>query len=182
MISKNLTLKNNNMTLDDDIDALQWNSIIDSNFKTQIIYPNNPSFKKMHDNYFKVYGVAFLHFPSMTVFIDGQEFIKDGYTTSHIYAVEAHEIAHYILKHDMSAPSKEQEMAADVAAIQILHFLDHQIAKNLLIARFTSLYTGDYSMENNLSPKEQELLKSYLKLRKYSWWENIKKFLWKFKK
>ena len=116
------------------------------------------------------------------VFIDGQEFIKDGYTTSHIYAVEAHEIAHYILKHDMSAPSKEQEMAADVAAIQILHFLDHQVAKNLLITRFTSLYTGDYSMENNLSPKEQELLKSYLKLRKYSWWENIKKFLWKFKK
>jgi hypothetical protein len=168
--------------IDDDVDALQWNSIVDPAFKTQIIYPNNPAFKKMYDNYFKPLGLAFLHFPTMTVFIDGQEFIKDGYTTSHIYAVEAHEIAHYILKHDMSAPSKEQEMAADVAGIQILNFLDHQVAKNLLITRFTSLYTGDYSIENNLSPKEQELLKSYLKLRKFSWWDKIKKFFRTFKK
>ena len=49
----------------EEIDSLQWNSMIDKRFTTQVIYPNHPSFKKMYDNYFKVYGLAFLHFQTL---------------------------------------------------------------------------------------------------------------------
>jgi hypothetical protein len=170
------------MITDNDIDSLQWQSIIDKRFTTQVIYPNHPSFKKMYDNYFKVYGLAFLHFKAMNIFIDGQELLKDGYTPSHIYAIEAHEIAHYILQHDKDSPSVEQEKSADVAAIQILEFLKHYEAKELLIRRFTLLYKCDPNKDDILSPKEKEMLISYLKQRKPSFINKIKNFLLKFKK
>jgi len=170
------------MVTDNDIDSLQWQSIIDKRFTTQVIYPNHPSFKKMYDNYFKVYGLAFLHFKAMNIFIDGQELLKDGYTPSHIYAIEAHEIAHYILQHDKDSPSIEQEKSADVAAIQILEFLKHYEAKELLIRRFTLLYKCDPNKDDILSPKEKEMLISYLKQRKPSFINKIKNFLLKFKK
>jgi len=166
----------------EDIDSLQWQSIIDKRFTTQVIYPNHPSFKKMYDNYFKVYGLAFLHFKAMNIFIDGQELLKDGYTPSHIYAIEAHEIAHYILQHDKDSPSIEQEKSADVAAIQILEFLKHYESKELLIRRFTLLYKCDPNKDDILSPKEKEMLISYLKQRKPSFINKIKNFLLKFKK
>jgi hypothetical protein len=170
------------MVTDNDIDSLQWQSIIDKRFTTQVIYPNHPSFKKMYDNYFKVYGLAFLHFKAMNIFIDGQELLKDGYTPSHIYAIEAHEIAHYILQHDKDSPSIEQEKSADVAAIQILEFLKHYESKELLIRRFTLLYKCDPNKDDILSPKEKEMLISYLKQRKPSFINKIKNFLLKFKK
>jgi hypothetical protein len=170
------------MITDNDIDSLQWQSIIDKRFTTQVIYPNHPSFKKMYDNYFKVYGLAFLHFKAMNIFIDGQELLKDGYTPSHIYAIEAHEIAHYILQHDKDSPSIEQEKSADVAAIQILEFLKHYESKELLIRRFTLLYKCDPNKDDILSPKEKEMLISYLKQRKPSFINKIKNFLLKFKK
>jgi hypothetical protein len=166
----------------EDIDSLQWQSIIDKRFTTQVIYPNHPSFKKMYDNYFKVYGLAFLHFKAMNIFIDGQELLKDGYTPSHIYAIEAHEIAHYILQHDKDSPSIEQEKSADVAAIQILEFLKHYESKELLIRRFTLLYKCDPNKDDILSPKEKEMLISYLKQRNPSFINKIKNFLLKFKK
>jgi hypothetical protein len=170
------------MITDNDIDALQWQSIIDKRFTTQVIYPNHPSFKKMYDNYFKVYGLAFLHFKAMNIFIDGQELLKDGYTPSHIYAIEAHEIAHYILQHDKDSPSIEQEKSADVAAIQILEFLKHYESKELLIRRFSLLYKCDPNKDDILSPKEKEMLINYLKQRKPSFINKIKNFLLKFKK
>jgi hypothetical protein len=166
----------------EDIDSLQWQSIIDKRFTTQVIYPNHPSFKKMYDNYFKVYGLAFLHFKAMNIFIDGQELLKDGYTPSHIYAIEAHEIAHYILQHDKDSPSVEQEKSADVAAIQILEFLKHYEAKELLIRRFSLLYKCDPNKDDILSSKEKEALINYLKHRKPSFINKIKNFLLKFKK
>jgi predicted SprT family Zn-dependent metalloprotease len=166
----------------EEIDSLQWQSLIDKRFTTQVIYPNHTSFKKMYDNYFKVYGLAFLHFKTMSIFIDGQELLKDGYTSNHIYAIEAHEIAHYILQHDKDNPSTEQEKSADVAAIEILEFLKHYEAKNLLIRRFTLLYTCDPNKDDILSPKEKELLISYLKERDNSLMAKIKRFILKFKK
>ena len=166
----------------EEIDSLQWNSMIDKRFTTQVIYPNHPSFKKMYDNYFKVYGLAFLHFQTMNIFIDGQELLKDGYTSNHIYAIEAHEIAHFILEHDKDSPSIEQEKSADVAAIEILEFLKHYEAKDLLIRRFTVLYKCDPNKDDILSPKEKEMLIRYLKERDNSLTSKIKRFFRKFKK
>lgn len=170
------------MKHEDEIDSLQWQSIIDNRFTTQVIYPNHPSFKKMNDNYFKVYGLAFLHFQSMNIFIDGNELLKDGYTPAHIYAIEAHEIAHFILEHDKDTPSIAQEKSADVAAIEILGFLKHNEAKNLLIKRFILLYKCEPILDDILSPKEKEMLISYLKERDSSLLGKIKKFFRKFKK
>ena len=158
-------------------DSLTWNSIIDSKFQTFVIYPNNPHFKKFEDNYFKVFGLAFLDFQSMTIFVDGKELLKDGYTPDHIYAIEAHEIAHHMLKHDRDAPSVEQEKAADAAAIELLDLLKHQKAKDLLINRFLLLYKHDYSTDTNLSIEEKSLLKTYLKARNDSWWKKALKFI-----
>ena len=136
----------------------------------------------MYDNYFKVYGLAFLHFKAMNIFIDGQELLKDGYTPNHIYAIEAHEIAHFILEHDKDSPSIEQEKSADVAAIEILDFLKHYEAKELLIRRFSLLYKCDPNKDDILSPKEKEALIRYLEERKPSFINKIKNFLLKFKK
>ncbi len=165
------------MIKEDETDSLTWNSIIDNKFSTFVIYPNNPHFKKFYDNYFKVFGMAFLDFESMTIFIDGKELLKDGYTSDHIYAIEAHEIAHYILKHNRNEPSVEQEKAADAAGIAILEFLKHEEAKKLLINRFFLLYKHDHSIDINLSTEEKILLKTYLKARNDPWWKSTLKFI-----
>jgi Zn-dependent peptidase ImmA (M78 family) len=92
-----------------------------------------------------------------------------------MYAIEAHEIAHYILNHDIKTPSKEQEKEADIVAIEILNYLNHQKAKDLLIRRFEGLYTSDYSLNNNLSKEDIKKVKTYLKRKKVSLLDKIKK-------
>jgi hypothetical protein len=147
----------------EEANLLSWNSIIDNRFSVFIIYPNHPTFKQLEGIYFKIFGVAFLDFETMTVFIDGKEFSKDGYTIDHLYAIEAHEIAHYILQHDRKRPTKDQEREADAAGIVILEYLNHHKAKDLLITRFKGLYTSDYDINNNLPSEELKKLKDYLK-------------------
>jgi hypothetical protein len=169
----------------EEIDSIQWQSLIDKRFTVQVIYPNHPAFKKMYDNYFKIYGLAFLFFKDMNIFIDGRELTKDGYGAAHIYAIEAHEIAHFVLEHHKTeAATIDQEKAADVAAIEILAYLPHEEAKNLLIKRFISLYKCEPNIDEHLSPEEKIMLISYLKEqdKDNSWFARLKRFILKFKK
>jgi hypothetical protein len=159
----------------DDANLISWTSTIDNRFSVFIIYPNHPAFKQLKGIYFKVFGVGFLNFDTMAIFIDGEEISKEGYTVDHMYAIEAHEIAHYILNHDIKTPSKEQEKEADIVAIEILNYLNHQKAKDLLIRRFEGLYTSDYSLNNNLSKEDIKKVKTYLKRKKVSLLDKIKK-------
>lgn len=158
----------------EEANLLSWNSTIDNRFSIFIIYPNHPAFKQLEGIYFKIFGVAFLDFETMTIFIDGKELSKDGYTINHLYAIEAHEIAHHILQHDRKRPTKDQEREADAAAIVILDYLNHNAAKELLITRFKGLYTDDYSIDNNLPKKEHKMLIDYLKNKKPSLLNKIK--------
>jgi hypothetical protein len=148
----------------EDTNILSWDSVIDDNFSVFVIYPNHPSFNHLNGIYFKLFGVAFLDFESMSIFIDGQEISKEGYTPDHIYAIEAHEIAHFILEHDRKSemPTTRQEKEADSVAIVILSYLNYHGAKDLLISRFQALYDADYSVESNLSEEDQIKLKEYL--------------------
>jgi len=148
----------------EELDILSWDSVIDNDFSVFVIYPNHQSFNHLKGIYFKLFGVAFLDFESMSIFIDGQEISKEGYTPDHLYAIEAHEIAHFILQHDRKRqmPSIAEEKEADVAAIVILNFLNYHNAKDLLITRFQALYGADYSIESNLSVEDQTKLKAYL--------------------
>lgn len=171
----------NNTSKLEEANLLSWASRIDNNFSVFVIYPNHPSFKHLEGIYFKIFGVGFLDFSTMTIFIDGKEISKDGYTTDHLYAIEAHEIAHFILKHDMKRPTKEQERDADIVAIKLLELLNHNKAKDLLITRFNELYGADYSLESNLSNEDIKLVNDYLTQKNPSFLSNalskIKKYL-----
>lgn len=172
----------NNIDLDT-ADILSWDSVIDDRFSVFVIYPNHQSFNHLKGIYFKLFGVGFLDFETMSIFIDGEEISKEGYTPDHLYAIEAHEIAHYILEHDKKRqrPTIKEEKDADVAAIELLDFLKYHGAKDLLINRFKALYGPDYSIDGNLSEEDKTKLKEYLNERSPSVFQKavnkIKSFL-----
>ena len=145
-----------------DYDSLFWKSSLDERFSVFTIYPEHTLYKKFESTYFKYLGVAFLEYSTMTIFIDGKEISKDGYTSGHIFAIEAHEIAHYILKHNMSDYNKDYEKSADIAAIKILEKFGHTESATLLINRFNSLYNEPNNIDDVLTKNEKKYLNEYL--------------------
>ena len=94
--------------------------------------------------------------PSTKVmYIDGQA-IED-LSKDQFYAIQAHEIAHHILKHK-GHYTADQEREADVAGIAILQHLQYNLASKALEDRAIQSY-GRTNL--SLKPQQLALLKAY---------------------
>jgi hypothetical protein len=107
---------------------------------------------------FKQYGVAFSVLDAKSIIIDFEQ-IKD-LTDDHVYAIEAHELAHYIANH-FGRDDKKDEIEADRIAIDILQLNGYNKAAEFLIDRIeeNGLNYKDMGISNNI----KDALRQYIK-------------------
>lgn len=124
-------------------------SPIDYNFTVGIIFKEHNKYKYFKP-LFKTHGMAIMRSKKKIFFINGESLKK--YSYNHLLAVQAHEIAHYILKHK-EVKDKQSEKEADIAAIIILQKKEYNIAAKILKKRCNSLYG-----KNLFLPRNKEIL------------------------
>jgi hypothetical protein len=100
-------------------DIFSFNSIFLPNLNINIIFKENPVYNEIKE-IFDIYGYGFLSPEFKTIFIDGEIFLgNDSLSLEDLRVIEAHEVAHVILKHD--GPRNEQdEIEADLGAYILL--------------------------------------------------------------
>lgn len=100
-------------------------------------------FRKTDKDYpailFEIYGIALADLGSKSIFIDGEALVK--LTHNHQLAIEAHEIAHGRLKHDVrEIENIDQEMEADWLAHRILMAMNLVTPATILSQRYIDHY------------------------------------------
>jgi hypothetical protein len=105
------------MNKKDDIFSL--NSVFLPNLNINIIFKENPVYNEIKE-IFNIYGYGFLSPEFKTIFIDGELFLgDDGLSLDDLRVIEAHEVAHVILKHD-GPRNTQDEIEADLGAYILL--------------------------------------------------------------
>ncbi len=100
-------------------DLISYESDFKPGTNILVIFENNPKYSDI-ENFFDEYGYGF-YFPEQNlIIIDGEIFLgDDGLTMEDLKFIEAHEIAHLLLKH--SGPrSEKDEIEADLGAYYLL--------------------------------------------------------------
>ena len=110
----------NNFILESKKDSeLEYKSKLDKKFTVVIVYPGSPSYKEIQ-KLIPGDGLAVTDMRQKIMVMDGGRLDNEKLTTDHLYAIEAHEIAHHYLKHKGEFDIPEQEKEADYGAYLIL--------------------------------------------------------------
>jgi len=137
-------------------DIINGTSKIDSTFKMIIVYPTYAKYDQM-ESLFKQHGYAFLPADgTKTFYVDGQAIEK--LSKDQFYAIQAHEIAHFVLKHK-GHYTVDQEREADVAGVVILNKLGYKEAAKVLQQRAVHLYSKG---KLTLKADQVKILQAYL--------------------
>lgn len=110
-------------------------SQIDSAFKLFVVYSDYEKYDVFLP-LFNQHGHGFMEPGKKNIWIDGESL--ENLTMDHLLAIQAHEIAHYKLKHK-GEYSMKQEIEADVEGYKILKKLGHLDAAELLKARIKEM-------------------------------------------
>jgi len=110
-------------------------SQIDSAFKLFVVYSDYEKYDVFLP-LFQSHGHGFMEPGKKNIWIDGESL--EDLTMDHLLAIQAHEIAHYRLKH-RGEYSMKQEIEADVEGYKILNKLGHIEAAELLKARIKEI-------------------------------------------
>lgn len=135
-------------------------SKIDSSFHIWIMEPDD----ERYDNFkplFDKFGHAFTFPGKKMMFIDGKLLDEDWITPDHLHAIVAHEICHYLFKHNAGL-NKKAEMEADIGGIEILKHKGLLNAANILTKRFIEHYGKKPNIEM-LPAKYKGVIEKYLK-------------------
>ena len=146
-------------------------SKIDSSFKMFVIYSDHKNYASDFAPIFKSHGLGILMPGKKEIYIDG-EGLK-GLSYDHLLAIQAHEIAHYRLKH-RGTYSKKQELEADVEGHKILVDGNYTKGASILRKRIKDHYgkSGLKMLDEN---KENNMIKlKDLILREGKDWEDPK--------
>lgn len=136
-------------------------SSLDPTWKLIISYPNDSLYETLNP-YFEKLGIAFANLNEQIIYFDGAEVSEDYFTKDHMFAIEAHEIGHFIANHQGEPYySDKQEKEADWLGINLLIELGKVKSANILISRFSAQYKSEYSNLPN-AKFLQELLEDYL--------------------
>lgn len=136
-------------------------SKIDTSFKMFVLYSEHEKYASDFAPIFKSHGLGFLMPGKKEIYIDGEAF--KGLSYDHLLAIQAHEIAHYRLKH-RGTYSKKQELEADVEGHKILVDGNYTKAASILRKRIKDHYGQrglkmlDENKENNMI-KLKDILK-----------------------
>ena len=134
-------------------------SKIDSSFKMFVLYSEHEKYASDFAPIFKSHGLGFLMPGKKEIYIDGEAF--KGLSYDHLLAIQAHEIAHYRLKH-RGTYSKKQELEADVEGHKILVDGNYTKAASILRKRIKDHYgqRGLKMLDENNMIKLKAILKS----------------------
>ena len=80
--------------------VVSYVSELHKDYNVHIVYKESPFYTLLKD-LFEYMGstIAVLQIGTTNIFIDGEEIAKEYLTPNHLLAIEAHEIAHGLLKH-----------------------------------------------------------------------------------
>lgn len=134
----------------------EWKLVfIDNNTAKEMFEPvdKNSEF----ENIFDKFGVAFSLISLKVIFIDVGQLVD--LTDEHIYAIEAHEIGHYIAGHSRGIVNEDEEIEADRIAIKILQKNNLNESAEFLIQRLEDKGI-DYK---KVKLKYKKELKQYIK-------------------
>jgi hypothetical protein len=134
-------------------------SYFDKQWEVVFIHEDDYSYK-LFGPLFKIYGIALSILTEKIILIDYKQ-IKN-YTEDHIFAIEAHELGHFIAGHADKKLNESDEIEADVIGTYILLQNNKKIAANLLIERlnnqdvFPELWTFSDKMKIALKKYENK--------------------------
>jgi len=134
---------------------------MDDSFNVCIIDKNGSD---MWKELFEIAGVAFIFGNTKYIMIDSAEVYKESFTLNHLYAVEAHEICHYLFEHhNIIDPVHDKlcEQEADLGAVSILKHMKRPEAVAVIEKRYQSLYENHKDFK--LRPDLQKKLDIYIK-------------------
>lgn len=118
------------------------NSLVDGKWLVVMVDKDDDvDFKQAFDKF----GIAIGDLKNLTTYIDSKQFIEQELNDNHIYAIEAHEIGHYILDHstflsEININEELLEKEADFAAHKILLKLKQKAAAELIKERYLEYY------------------------------------------
>jgi len=133
-------------------------SKIDTSFKMFVLYSEHEKYASDFAPIFKSHGLGFLMPGKKQIYIDGEALGSLSY--DHLLAIQAHEIAHYRLKH-RGTYSKKQELEADVEGHKILVDGNYTKAASILRKRIKDHYgqRGLKMLDENNMIKLKDILK-----------------------
>lgn len=115
--------------------VISYRSNLHTDYNIHVVYKESPFYTLLKDLFeYMNSTIAVLQIGTTNIFIDGEEIEKDYLTANHLLAIEAHEIAHGILKH---APGYDDqaEREADELGSKILEENGYIEAAKLLRSR-----------------------------------------------
>ena len=122
-----------------------YQSTINPEFTVIVIYKENEQYKDIKEALEKMNNsIGALWVKSKNIFIDGEALADQGIDRDQLLAIEAHEIAHYMLGHE-SGVDEQSEKEADLFGIALLEMDGHDRAASLLKDRLKELYDIDYT-------------------------------------
>lgn len=128
-------------------DLLLLGTFLQSELAAVIVYPNNPNYSEIK-NQFDKSGHAFLLYEQRLVVIDGDAVSQEWFTSDHLYVILAHELAHYRAKHAIHGPQVcDIEKEADWLGCMILRKHNRTSASGLHAEEYYARYSS--SIEND---------------------------------
>lgn len=131
-------------------------SKIDSSFKMFIVYPEYGDYNSVFKPIFNSHGIGFLIPGKKQMYIDGPQ--MENLTKDHFYAIQAHEIAHYNLKHK-GGYTEENELEADIEGYKILISKKYKKAAEILKQRILDFY-GEEALKK-IDESSMKYVKTY---------------------
>jgi hypothetical protein len=152
----------------EDQGIIAFKSPIDNDYNVIVVYPENENYAQVKSVLGAIdESIAALVVGKTTIIVDGQSL--ESIDKDQFKAVQAHEICHGILEHS-SELSDEEEIEADLAAIDLLIRLNEPQASEALSRRLSNQRGLEYSestLRELLSGRSLELYTDYLlRLRK----------------
>lgn len=131
--------------------VISYKSEFDPSFTVYLIskdYKNYKTFKKA----LKGNNIAYTT-PEKVILIDSEQL--NGLTRDHVKFIEAHEVAHHLLNHEIVYGDAENEREADYTAYLLLNKYNYGKAKGLVVHFFKERHGCEFNQEELLKIKER---------------------------
>ena len=131
-------------------------------YSLAIVYPEDEQYELL-EPLFKTYGLAVTETRSNVIYVDGKGFDENNYDNSHLEAIDAHEIAHIILRHGGENINQQEEIEADYFAILLLNALNNKESAKLLMDDFEGRHKESYNtVEKIIRPEILEIINNFM--------------------
>lgn len=114
--------------------------ILDNSLTLSVVTQDSPHYE-IHQQNFKKLGIAYMDTNSRTIYIDGMSQDFQSLTDSHLLTIEAHEIAHNMIK---NLHVENEEVICDLVAAKILRNKGYTSAYKIIVSNFMGRHNISY--------------------------------------